>query len=67
MAFEAPRANAPPGQVDHVSLAVRSLDMMKLHALLEQRGVMYQDYPSGHDTAVLDPDGTRLQLSPENG
>lgn len=67
MAFEAPRANASAGQVDHVSLAVKGLDMMKLHALLEQRGVMFQDYPSGRDTAVLDPDGTRLQLSPENG
>lgn len=67
MAFEAPRASASAGQVDHVSLAIKSLDMMKLHALLEQRGVMFQDYPSGRDTAVLDPDGTRLQLSPENG
>src|SRR6476620_6643609 len=67
MAFETPRAGASAGQVDHVSLSIRSLDMMKLHALLEQRGVMYQDYPSGRDTAVQDPDGTRLQLSPENG
>jgi len=67
MAFEAPRANASAGQVDHVSLAIKSLDMMKLHALLEQRDVIFQDYPSGRDTAVLDPDGTRLQLSPENG
>src|SRR4030095_12890839 len=42
MAFETPRANASAGQVDHVSLAIKSLDMMKLHALLEQRGVMFQ-------------------------
>jgi catechol 2,3-dioxygenase-like lactoylglutathione lyase family enzyme len=67
MAFEAPRANAVAGQVDHVSLAIKQLDMMKLHASLQLRGIAYQDYPSGRDTAVLDPDGTRLQLSPENG
>ena len=67
MAFETPRANGAPGQVDHVSLSIRNLDMMRLHTVLEQRGVTYQDYPSGRDTAVLDPDGTRLQLSPENG
>jgi catechol 2,3-dioxygenase-like lactoylglutathione lyase family enzyme len=67
MAFEAPRGNAVAGQVDHVSLAIKQLDMMKLHASLQQRGIVYQDYPSGRDTAVLDPDGTRLQLSPEHG
>jgi len=67
MAFEAPRGTAPAGQVDHVSAAIKGLDMTKLHAFLQQRGVVYQDYPSGRDTAVLDPDGTRLQLSPEDG
>jgi catechol 2,3-dioxygenase-like lactoylglutathione lyase family enzyme len=67
MAFEAPRGGAAGGQVDHVSLAIKNLEMAKLHDFLQQRGVMYQDYPSGRDTAVLDPDGIRLQLSPENG
>jgi catechol 2,3-dioxygenase-like lactoylglutathione lyase family enzyme len=67
MAFEPPRGNFKPGQVDHVSAAIKSLDMNKLHAFLQERGVMYQDYPSGRDTGVVDPDGTRLQLSPENG
>ena len=67
MAFEAPRGNASAAQVDHVSLAIKNLEMEKLHALLQQRGVMFQDYPSGRDTGVLDPDGIRLQLSPENG
>jgi catechol 2,3-dioxygenase-like lactoylglutathione lyase family enzyme len=66
MAFEQPRANGEI-KVDHTSVAIKGLDMPKLHAFLEQRGVVYQDYPSGRDTAVVDTDGVRLQLSPENG
>src|SRR6185369_13661239 len=66
MAFEQPRANGEI-KVDHTSVAIKGLDMSKLHAFLEQRGVAYQDYPSGRDTAVVDPDGIRVQLSPENG
>ena len=66
IAFEQPRANGEI-KVDHTSVAIKGLDMPKLHALLEQRGVAYQDYPSGRDTAVVDSDGIRLQLSPENG
>ena len=49
------------------SVAVKRLEMVKLHAFLEQRGVIYQDYPSGRDTGVNDPDGIRTQLSPEDG
>jgi catechol 2,3-dioxygenase-like lactoylglutathione lyase family enzyme len=66
MAFEQPRANGEI-KVDHTSLAIKGLDMPKLHAFLEQRGIAWQDYPSGRDTAVVDADGIRLQLSPENG
>ncbi len=66
MAFEQPRANGGI-QVDHTSLAIKDLEMPKLHAFLDQKGVAYQDYPSGRDTAVVDADGIRLQLSPENG
>jgi catechol 2,3-dioxygenase-like lactoylglutathione lyase family enzyme len=66
MAFEEPRANGEI-KVDHTSIAIKGLEMPKLHAFLEQRGVAYQDYPSGRDTAVVDADGIRLQLSPENG
>jgi catechol 2,3-dioxygenase-like lactoylglutathione lyase family enzyme len=66
MAFEQPRANAEI-KVDHTSVAIKGLDMPKLHAFLEQRGIAFQDYPSGRDTAVVDVDGIRLQLSPENG
>jgi catechol 2,3-dioxygenase-like lactoylglutathione lyase family enzyme len=66
MAFEQPRANGEI-KVDHTSIAIKGLEMPKLHTLLEQRGVAYQDYPSGRDTAVVDADGIRLQLSPENG
>jgi len=66
MAFEQPRANGEI-RVDHTSIAIKGLDMPKLHAFLEQRDIAYQDYPSGRDTAVVDADGIRLQLSPENG
>ena len=66
MAFEQPRGNGEI-RVDHTSIAIKGLDMAKLHAFLEQRGIAFQDYPSGRDTAVVDADGTRLQLSPENG
>src|SRR5262245_3882999 len=67
MAFEPPRGNSTDLRVDHVSAAIKRLDMPKLHSLLEARGVAYQDYPSGRDTGVTDPEGFRLQLSPENG
>jgi catechol 2,3-dioxygenase-like lactoylglutathione lyase family enzyme len=66
MAFEQPRANGEI-KVDHTSVAIKGLEMPKLHAFLDQRGIAYQDYPSGRDTAVVDVDGIRLQLSPENG
>jgi catechol 2,3-dioxygenase-like lactoylglutathione lyase family enzyme len=66
MAFEQPRANGEI-KVDHTSVAIKGLEMPKLHAFLDQRGVAWQDYPSGRDTAVVDADGIRLQLSPENG
>jgi catechol 2,3-dioxygenase-like lactoylglutathione lyase family enzyme len=66
MAFEAPRGNSGI-RVDHFSVAVKRLDMPKLHAFLEQRGVMFQDYPSGRDTGITDSDGIRTQLSPEDG
>ncbi len=67
MAFEPPRTSDGEIKVDHVSVAIKGLEMPRLHAFLDQRGVAYQDYPSGRDTAVIDPDGIRLQLSPENG
>ena len=67
MAFEPPRGNDGVIQVDHFSIAIKGLDMKKLHAFLEQRGITYRDYPSGRDTAVTDPDGIRTQLSPQNG
>jgi catechol 2,3-dioxygenase-like lactoylglutathione lyase family enzyme len=67
MAFENPRGTAAAGAVDHFSAAIRKLEMPKLHSFLEQRGVAYQDYPSGRDTGITDPDGIRIQLSPENG
>ena len=67
MAFEPPRGNAAAGAVDHFSVAIKKLDMPKLHAFLDQGGVAYQDYPSGRDTGVNDPDSIRTQLSPEDG
>jgi catechol 2,3-dioxygenase-like lactoylglutathione lyase family enzyme len=67
MAFEPPRGNGAAGAVDHFSVAIKKLDMPKLHAFLDRRGVAYQDYPSGRDTGVNDPDSIRTQLSPEDG
>jgi catechol 2,3-dioxygenase-like lactoylglutathione lyase family enzyme len=67
IAFEPPRGNAGPGTVDHFSVSVKQLDMPRLHAFLEERGVAYRDYPSGRDTGITDDDGIRTQLSPENG
>jgi catechol 2,3-dioxygenase-like lactoylglutathione lyase family enzyme len=67
MAFEAPRGGGRAGSVDHFSASIKKLEMPKLHSYLEQRGVAFQDYPSGRDTGITDSDGIRTQLSPEDG
>lgn len=67
MAFERPRTAGGPLVTDHVSVAIRNIEMPKVHALLDARGIAYRDYPSGRDTAIVDADGIRTQLSPENG
>src|SRR5579862_6833291 len=64
MAFEPPRGTAGQVRVDHFSVSIKHLEMPKLHAFLDARGVMYQDYPSGRDTGIVDPEGIRTQLSP---
>jgi catechol 2,3-dioxygenase-like lactoylglutathione lyase family enzyme len=67
MAFEPPRGTFTAGSLDHFSASIRSLDMPRLHSALDERGIRYQDYPSGRDTGITDPDGIRMQLSPEDG
>jgi catechol 2,3-dioxygenase-like lactoylglutathione lyase family enzyme len=67
MAFEPPRGNNVAGSVDHFSASIKKLEMPKLHTELQQRGVTFQDYPSGRDTGITDSDGIRTQLSPEDG
>ena len=67
LAFERPRTADGPLTVDHVSVAIRNIDMPRVHALLDARGIAYRDYPSGRDTAVVDSEGIRTQLSPDNG
>lgn len=67
MAFERPRTAGGPLTTDHVSVAIRNIEMTRVHALLDGRGIAYRDYPSGRDTAVVDGDGIRTQLSPDNG
>jgi catechol 2,3-dioxygenase-like lactoylglutathione lyase family enzyme len=67
MAFERPRTAGGPLTTDHVSVAIRNIEMARVHALLDARGIAYRDYPSGRDTAIVDADGIRTQLSPENG
>jgi catechol 2,3-dioxygenase-like lactoylglutathione lyase family enzyme len=67
LAFERPRTAGGPLTADHVSVAIRNIDMAQVHAVLDAGGIPYRDYPSGRDTAVVDADGVRTQLSPENG
>jgi catechol 2,3-dioxygenase-like lactoylglutathione lyase family enzyme len=67
LAFERPRTAGGLLTTDHVSVAIRNIDMAQVHAVLDSRGIPYRDYPSGRDTAVVDADGVRTQLSPENG
>ena len=67
MAFERPRTAGGPLTTDHVSVAIRNIEMARVHALLDERGIAYRDYPSGRDTAIVDADGIRTQLPPENG
>lgn len=59
------RADAP--RIDHVCIGVENFDINAVHAFLTSQGLMYRDYPSGRDTGVNDPDGTRLQLSSVDG
>jgi catechol 2,3-dioxygenase-like lactoylglutathione lyase family enzyme len=67
LAFERPRTPGGPLTTDHVSVAIRNIEMARVHAFLDSRGIAYRDYPSGRDTAIVDGDGVRTQLSPENG
>jgi catechol 2,3-dioxygenase-like lactoylglutathione lyase family enzyme len=67
LAFEKPRTEGGPLTTDHVSVAIRDIEMRRVHDLLDSRGIDYRDYPSGRDTAIVDGDGIRTQLSPPNG
>ncbi len=67
LAFERPRTPNGALTTDHVSVAIQRIEMAKVHGLLDARGIAYRDYPSGRDTAVVDADGNRTQLSPEDG
>jgi catechol 2,3-dioxygenase-like lactoylglutathione lyase family enzyme len=67
LAFERPRTAGGLLATDHVSVAIRNIEMARVHATLDSRGIAYRDYPSGRDTAIVDGDGFRTQLSPENG
>lgn len=59
------RADAP--RIDHACIGIEDFDIATVHAYLTVRGLTYRDYPSGRDTGVNDPDGTRLQLSSADG
>jgi catechol 2,3-dioxygenase-like lactoylglutathione lyase family enzyme len=59
------RADTP--RIDHVCLGVENFDIAAVHAYLTAKGLPYRDYPSGRDTGVNDPDGTRLQLAAAEG
>jgi catechol 2,3-dioxygenase-like lactoylglutathione lyase family enzyme len=58
----------PQLRVDHICAGIRGFQIASMHALLEQRGIAYRDYPSGNDLSIGDPDGgVRLQLAADNG
>jgi catechol 2,3-dioxygenase-like lactoylglutathione lyase family enzyme len=59
------KADTP--RIDHVCLGVENFNIDAAHAYLTAQNLTYRDYPSGRDTGVNDPDGTRLQLSSEKG
>jgi catechol 2,3-dioxygenase-like lactoylglutathione lyase family enzyme len=67
LAFERPRTAGGPLTTDHVSVAIRNIEMARVHAFLDSHGIVYRDYPSGRDTAIVDGDGVRTQLSPALG
>jgi catechol 2,3-dioxygenase-like lactoylglutathione lyase family enzyme len=67
LAFERPRTAGGALTTDHVSVAIRNIEMSRVHAFLDARGIAYRDYPSGRDTAIVDDDGLRTQLSPQDG
>lgn len=59
------RADTP--RIDHACVGIENFDISTVHAFLTSKGLTYRDYPSGRDTGVNDPDGTRLQLSSVDG
>jgi catechol 2,3-dioxygenase-like lactoylglutathione lyase family enzyme len=59
------KADAP--RIDHACIGIENFDIATVHAYLTAQGLTYRDYPSGRDTGVNDPDGTRLQLSSADG
>ena len=44
-AFERPRTEGGPLTTDHVSMAIRNIEMPRVHALLDAKGIAYRDYP----------------------
>lgn len=59
------RADAP--RIDHACVGIENFDIAAVHAHITAQGLTFRDYPSGRDTGVNDPDGTRLQLSSTDG
>jgi catechol 2,3-dioxygenase-like lactoylglutathione lyase family enzyme len=59
------RADTP--RIDHACVGIDNFDIAAVHAHITAQGLTYRDYPSGRDTGVNDPDGTRLQFSSANG
>jgi len=56
----------PDIRVDHVCAGIPAFQIDGLHEYLKGLAIPYQDYPSGRDLYVADPDGTRLQLGADN-
>jgi catechol 2,3-dioxygenase-like lactoylglutathione lyase family enzyme len=56
----------PDIRVDHVCGGIAAFQIESLHQYLKGLGIPYQDYPSGRDLYVTDPDGTRIQLGADS-
>ena len=56
----------PQASFDHFSAGIADYNIAALHSYLQERGIIYRDFPSGRDLNVTDLDAIRVQLSSDN-
>lgn len=54
-------------RMDHVCFGIREFDVVDLHRYLDEKALVWQDYPSGRDLRVDDRNGTRVQMAAADG